>query len=705
MRFARGKRFSISGVCCSTEEALLRKRLDAVVGPKRYTFHLVTCELVTAPEVQDETVMDALRAAGFGVRPTQSHTNEASFVQSHTTALVIVAAAALTVAGHLVEAMEGALLYSRILHGSAIALGGWRIFRRAYAAATSGSLDMNVLMSAAVVGAIAIDKWAEGAAVVVLFGLSLVLESYSMTRTRKAVQALMSSAPQSATVVRSGAEISVAPNEVSPGEILVVRPGERIPLDGVVIAGESSVNQAAITGESLPILKLPGMQVFAGSINERGSFRVEVTKAFEDTLLARIIHLVEEAHQKRAPVQMLVDRFARVYTPAVLGLAVLLALIPPFLSGGSMEDWFYRALVLLVIACPCALVISTPVTLVSAITRAARDGMLIKGGRQIEVLGKLKAIAFDKTGTLTEGKPRVTDFVPLNSIGQRRAMQLIAALGHQSEHHVASALIAEAKTQSIVYDELEVEEFESVPGLGIQGRIDGTRYYLGNHEFCENQGSCSRLVEEHLAALKREGKTGVVFGRDGEALAVIGLIDTARAESRTAIADLEALGIAHMTLLSGDHEGASATVAAEVGLKHVLAELLPEQKVHAVEELKRNYGTVAMVGDGVNDTPALAASSVGIAMGGTGTDAALETADVVLVTDDIGKVPALIGLSRKAMAIVRQNIFLALIVKGLFLILSLSGVATLWMAVLADDGAALLVILNGLRLLGYRNAE
>jgi len=699
---SQGKRFYVSGVCCSTEEMLLHKKLDAVVGSGNYTFNPLTSELVAIPDVEESVIIEALRRTGFDARRKQDRAERNSFLQRHRDALVIGAAAFLTLAGVLAEQMGMGAVLSRALLLSAIGIGGWRIFRKAYAAARSMSLDMNFLMSAAVLGALAIDKWAEGAAVVVLFGLSLALESYSMSRTRRAVQALMSSSPQVATVIREGRELSVAPNEVSPGEILRVRPGERIALDGVVTEGDSSVNQAAITGESLPLVKTIGMPVFAGSINERGSLSVQVTKGFEDTVLAHIIHLVEEAHQKRAPVQTLVDRFARIYTPAVIGLAVVVTVLPPLFLGGSFGEWFYRALVLLVIACPCALVISTPVTLVSAITAAARHGVLIKGGRQIEILSRIRAIAFDKTGTLTEGKPRVTDIIPLNSISGTRTLQLIAALGHRSEHHVATAIIAEAEAKAIPYEFLKVEAFESVPGMGIQARIEGIRYYLGNHEFCEERGYCSPAVEEGLDSLTREGKTGVVFGTDHDPIAIIGLRDTARNESRSAITKLQQLGIEHMVLLSGDHEAPSTVVAREVGLAHCSAGLLPEQKVNAVEGLKQKYGTVAMVGDGINDTPALAASSVGVAMGGTGTDAALETADVVLVSGDIGKLPLLVALSRQAMAIVRQNIALALVTKGLFLALSISGVATLWMAVLADDGAALAVILNGIRLLGYR---
>jgi len=696
------KRLFVSGVCCATEESLLRKKLDALVGPECYSFNQVTSELMIRGDTDVSKVMKELQAVGFGTRSKTVPLENMSLWQSHADALSNGVAAIFAIAGIVLEATSGGILATRGLLLGAILLGGWKIFLRAFLSARLRSLDMNFLMASAVVGAMVIGKWAEGAAVIVLFGLSLTLESYSVTRTRRAIQALMSSAPSETTVLRDGKELIVPSVEVLPGEILLVRPGERIGLDGIVVQGHSSVNESAITGESTPVVKEPGSSVFAGSINDRGSLRVRVTKGFEDTLLARIIHLVESAQQKRAPVQTFVERFARIYTPAVLGIAVLVAVFPPLLFGESFVQWFYRSLVLLVIACPCALVISTPVTIVSAITCAARRGVLIKGGLQIETLSKVRAICFDKTGTLTAGKPKVTDILPLDSISSERALQLVAAMEYRSEHHFAAAILAEAERRSIVYDSLPVESFEAVPGMGIQAVIEGKLYHLGNHRFCEERGYCSPAVESKLGALSREGKTGVVFGEGKKAIAIIALQDTARFESKTTVARLKQRGIDHMVLLSGDQEAAAKAVANEVGLTTYRAGLLPEQKVKAVEDLRSQHGTVAMVGDGINDAPALAVSSVGIAMGITGTDATLETADVVLMTDGIGKLPFLLGLSRRAMRIVKQNIAAALLLKAVFLVLSISGVATLWMAVLADDGAALVVIANGLRLLVYR---
>ncbi len=695
------KRLFISGVCCATEEVLLRKKLDARFGPRGYSFNQVTRELVL-PRVTDVSSLNReLQAIGFGACSQEELPKAQTFRQRHANAFAITSAAVLAVAGIVLEETGGHTLVSHGLMLGAIVMGGWKIFLKAFHAVRAISLDMNVLMASAVIGALCIGKWAEGVSVILLFGLSLALESYSVTRTRRAIQGLISTAPMEAKVLREGKEMIVPSCDVVPGEILVVRPGERIGLDGVVLDGHSSVNQSVITGESTPVVKMPGSAVLAGSINERGSLRIRVTKVFEETMIARMIHLVEEAQQKRAPIQTFVERFARIYTPAVLVVAVLIALLPPILFGEQLEEWFYRALVLLVIACPCALVISTPVTIVSAITCAARWGVLIKGGRQIETLSKVKAVAFDKTGTLTEGRPRVTDVLSLDSITRERALQLVAAMEYRSEHHFATAILQEADSRSIVYDSVQVASFEAIPGMGIQAIIEGERYYLGNLLFCEEHGFSSPQVEETLEVLSREGKTGVVFGTDRKAIVIIAMQDTARQESKSAIARLERYGIKRMILLSGDHDAAASAVAGEVGLAECVGGLLPGQKVEIVEELKRTYGTVAMVGDGMNDAPALAASSVGIAMGANGTDVALETADVVLMGDDIGKLPLLIGLSAKAMTVVKQNIALAILLKSVFLVLSISGAATLWMAVLADDGAALAVILNGLRLLTY----
>ena len=696
------ERFFVAGVCCATEEAQVRKRLDTLIGPESYNFNSVTCELSIHVDVDEHNVIKHLREAGFIARRKSELQEEVTFWQRHKDTITTVAATIFAALGLALEQLDGSVVASKSLLLVAIILGGWKVFIKGFKAAKSLSLDMNFLMSIAVIGAILIGRWGEGAAVIVLFALSLALESYSASRTRRAIQSLMNLSPNQASVLKDGKEVIVPAREISPGDTIIVRPGERVALDGIVVDGSSSVNQSPITGESIPVPKKIGATVFAGSINERGLLRVKVSRDYEDTTLARIIHLVENAQRKRAPVQTLVDKFARVYTPVVLGIAILISIVPPLVYQEQFVEWFYRALVLLVIACPCALVISTPVTIVSAITNAARHGILIKGGKHIETLSALKAIAFDKTGTLTEGKPKITDIVPLNSFPRERIIQLLAAIENRSEHHLASAVLEEADCHSISYAHIHVDDFEAIPGLGVKARIANENYYLGNHRLCEDRNYCSPVVEQTLEAFSREGKTVVIFGREKEAIAIIAIRDRTRQHSKNAINTLRDLGIRHIVMLSGDHEEAAKSLAQEIGIKEYTAGLLPEQKVNAVEDLKAQYGNVAMVGDGINDAPALAASSAGIAMGGNGTDAALETADIVLMSDDLSRLSPLLRLSRKAMSIIKQNITIALSLKLIFLVLSISGVATLWMAVLADDGAALVVILNGLRVLSMK---
>ncbi len=698
----KGKTYILSGICCAAEEAIVRKKLDAMIGGEKYTFNPVASELQLHADVEVMKVIAHLRDAGFGMRDKHEVSVEEAFWQRYGDAAQTGVAAFLMVAAIILDHVQSNGLVSRTLLLVAIGTGGWKVFLKAFRSLRSTTLDMNVLMSLAVVGALFIDKWSEAAAVIVLFSLSLMLESYSAARTRRAIQALISLSPEQASVIRNGKEILVSVKDVKVDETTLIRPGERIPLDGIVIEGTSSVNQSLITGESMPVAKAEGSLVYAGSMNERGSLRVRVTAGAEDTTLAHIAQLVQDAQHKRAPIQNFVDRFARVYTPIVLGIAVLIGTVPPLVWAEPFGEWLYRALVLLVIACPCALVISTPVTIISAVTHAARRGMLIKGGKYIEVLSKVRAIAFDKTGTLTEGKPRVTDIIALNSISRDEVLRVVAALENHSEHHIATAVLAEAESREIHYANLPIENFESIPGMGVKARVGGELYYFGNHQLCEVSGYCSPLVEDTLESLSREGKTAVVLGREREALGIIAMRDTARDQSREALDRLRQLGIKELLMLSGDHEGSVQQLAREIGVTRSKAEMLPEQKVSAVEELVARYGIVAMVGDGINDAPALAASSVGIAMGVSGSDATLETADVILMSDDLSKLPELFGLSRKAMNIVMQNIALALTIKVIFLLLGAFGVATLWMAVLADDGAALIVILNGLRALSYR---
>jgi Cd2+/Zn2+-exporting ATPase len=701
-RTVERKRFLVSGVCCAAEEQILRKCFDSSVGSDRYTFSLVSSELRIDPAVSNEQVLHDLRRAGFQGRLKQDVRPPQSFLERHGRSLWTALAVVLAAAGMASGAFGWSPLSEKILLGAAIVAGGWQILLKVIAALRARALDMNVLMTLAVIGAVSIGRWNEAAAVIILFSVALMLESYSASRTRRAMESLVAISPQQANVLANGSEHTIPAAEILPDDIMLIRPGERIPTDGVVVEGESDVNEAAITGESVPVGRKIGDTVFAGSLNGVGSLTVQATRRYEDSTLAHIIHLIEEAEQQRAPVQSFVDRFAAVYTPVVVIIAVLVAVIPPLLLAMPFDTWLYRALVLLVIACPCALVISTPVTLVSALTNGARNGILIKGGKHLEDLRSVSAIAFDKTGTLTGGMMSVTDVIPLDNNPQDSIVELAAALELRSEHHLAAALVSESERRGLVPGRLAVDRFKAHPGRGVAATIEGIRFYLGNRELCREQHFLTREVENHLAALNQEGKTTIVLGKTGSSLGIIALRDQLRPQSREVVSILRKQGIRHIVMLSGDNERVAAAMATEAGIEQWVSALLPAGKVEAIEKLKKDYGGVAMVGDGINDAPALAAASVGIAMGAGGSDTALETADIVLMGDNLAKIPHVLGLSRLSMRIIRQNVAIALGLKIIFLALSLTGVATLWMAILADDGASLAVIANGLRALGFR---
>jgi Cd2+/Zn2+-exporting ATPase len=554
-------------------------------------------------------------------------------------------------------------------------------------------------MAIAVLGAVGIQKYGEAAAIVVLYMFSLLLESKSTDKARQALQDLLKFTPLTATVKRNGREVSIPAEQIHVGEIIVIRPGERLPLDGEVVSGSSSLDQAPITGESMPVPKRTGDAVFAGSFNQLGTLDVRVTKIATDSTLARIIHLVEDAQSKKAPMQTFVERFALYYTPTVFALAILVAAVPPLAFGAGFLDWFYRALVLLVVACPCAFVISTPVSLISAMTNAARHGILLKGGKHLETLAKVRAVAFDKTGTLTRGKPVVTDILSLNGMSPNDILRVAASAELKSEHPLAEALLVKAQESGISMSDAQVEEFTAIAGKGIRATIDGKKFVVGNHQLIEDMGVCSPEVEEMLQRLELQGKTALVLSDERSVLGVIAVADRIRAESATVVKELHRLGIEKVVLLTGDNDATASATAAELSLDEVKAQLLPQEKLLAIQELKSRHAPVVMVGDGINDAPALAAADVGIAMGRAGSDTALETADVVLMSDNIAKVPYAIALGKRTFRIIKQNIALALLTKLVFLVLGVFGLTSLWLAILADDGATILVLANGMRLL------
>jgi len=688
----------IKGMDCPDEKSLVEKMLTDIPGLKRFDANLMTGRLRIVHESKAlPRIIAALENVGLAVTVSGVAQPAEGLWARYAREISTGMAGAFMGVGFLLYFMEAGKVWEITAYLLAIGSGGWLIARKGLAAARHRSLDMNFLMSVAVIGAMSIGAWGEGAMVVFLFALAQVLEGRAMDRARNAVRALMELAPPIARVLREGKEITVPVEEVRVGELIRLRPGEKAPLDGEVGDGYSAINEAPITGESVPVDKKPGDAVYAGSINGQGSLDVRITHLSNDSTLAHIIHLIEEAQAARAPSQAFVDRFARIYTPAVLVLAVLIAVIPPLFPGQMFDDWFYRALVLLVIACPCALVISTPVAIVSGLARGARDGILIKGGAHLENAGHLRALAFDKTGTLTLGAPCVQDVIALHAASSSELLTIASSLESRSEHPLAQAILSYASGSGI--EPLPVEAFQALTGLGIEARVDGKVYVLGNHRLFEERKLCTPEVEALLKQHEQEGKTVILIGTRRQTLGLITVADTPRPEARAAIESLRAYGIDSIVMLTGDNQGTAMAIARQLGIDEVHAELLPADKVEAVRALVARHGRVGMVGDGVNDAPAMAAATTGIAMGGIGTDAALETADMVLMSDDLAKLPLAIRLSRATMGAIRQNIFLALVIKGVFLALAITGHATLWMAVFADDGASLIVIANGLRLL------
>ena len=686
--------FRVEGLDCHEEVALIERRFKHLEGLETFTADVVGGRLrVQYDAARLSTSAIAGAVADTGMRAWLEHDEPRSAAPQGAPLRLWASGAA--VAGSLGATLAGWTLAALVLAIAAIATGGTTSARRAWAALRLRTFDMHVLMSLAVIGAMAIGEWLEGATVVFLFALAQHLEARSLTRARTAIRALMDLTPPEATVLRDGGEQRVAADAVRPGERIRVRPGDKLPLDGRVVAGTSEINQAPITGESLPVEKVPGDEVFAGTINGHGALEIEVTRPRRDTTLARIVHLVEEAQTKRAPSQAFVDRFARVYTPAVIVLAAVVAIVPPLAGWGEAGSWVYRALVLLVIACPCALVIATPVAVVSALAAGARHGVLVKGGLHLERLAGIRAIAFDKTGTLTAGTPTVVGVEGENGAAPDEVLALAAAANRHSEHPVGRVIAHEAAARGLTAP--SVSAFRAVPGQGVEASLDGARVLVGSARFLESEGvSCNGAGPDVAPG---SGTTTAYVARGGRLAGRIALADVPREAARDAVDLLRRHDIRHVTMLTGDRREVAERIGAVVGVDAVEAGLLPEDKVEAVRRLRARWGGVAMVGDGINDAPALAAADVGVVMGAVGSDAALETADVALMGDELAKLPFVLRLSRATARTIRVNIAAALIVKAAFLALAVSGHTSLWLAILADTGTSLVVIANGLRLL------
>ena len=720
-----GRSFQVSGLDCAEEVAILNK----VVGPKiggaeHLAFDVINGRMTildSAREVPDDEVAELVASTGMTAKPWNAE-NASEDQAAHLAGqrLFTALSGGFWAAGfiwHLVETGLGGAVGIFSGHGdapmplveiglfaAAILFGVWLVAPKAWSSARRLSPDMNLLMVVAVAGAIALGEFFEAATVAFFFSLSLYLESWSVGRARNAVSALLDLAPPTARIIHDdGSEADVPAANVAVGDRFVVRSGDRIPLDGEVTDGAGAVDQAPITGESALVPKELGDEVYAGTINGEGTLTVRATKAASDTVLAKIIRMVGDAHARRAPVEQWVAKFARIYTPIVMVLAVAIAVLPTVFMSGAWDYWFYNALVLLVIACPCALVISTPVSIVAALTASARAGVLIKGGAYVEAPGRTTALAMDKTGTITMGEPEVAAVHPLGGASVQELMTLAASLEARSSHPLARAILARAEADSI--DVSAAEDTRTVPGRGLEGRAGGRSIWLGSDRFAEEKGFESAIPTDLRDRIESAGSTLVVVGDESGVTGILELRDRIRPDAKGVVARLHAQGVKTIIMLTGDNERTARAVAAEVGIDEIRAELLPEDKVTAIEKLVETHDMVAMIGDGVNDAPAMARAHYAIAMGAVGSDAAIETADIALMTDDIGKVPWLIGHSRRAMSIIRQNIGISLATKALFVGLTAFGMASMWGAIAADVGVSLLVVANALRLLNGREHE
>lgn len=692
--------YRLQGLSCANCAAKFEKNVRAIETVEEAHVNFGAAKLT----VVGKATIDQLEKAGAfdGIHVIPEHERKevphVPFWKKRANVLAVISAIFLVI-GSLLSFMKGEQHgLVTVMFALAIVIGGYDLFRAGLANLGRLQFDMKTLMTIAIIGAALIGEWKEGAVVVFLFAVSEALERYSMERARRSIRHLMDLAPKKALVRRGNREYEVDVDNLQVNDIIVVKPGQKIAADGVVVNGASSVNEAAITGESLPVYKTVGDDVYAGTLNEEGALEVRVTKRVGDSTIVKIIHLVEEAQAERAPSQQFVDRFARYYTPAIMAIAALVAILPPLLFSEDWKTWIYRGLAVLVVGCPCALVISTPVAIVTAIGRAARIGVLIKGGVYLETLGRLQAIAFDKTGTLTKGMPEVTDIRTFHRRSEEELLHLSACMEKYSQHPLATAIVRKAKEKALPLDNFDVTNFRSMTGKGITATVNGETYYVGSPALFSDH-LLSQDVRDVIQALQQEGKTVVVVGDTEQVFGVIAISDQVREQVASVVQQLRAAGVTGIVMVTGDNQATANAIGKTAGITEVRAELLPEDKLHIIKEMKQQYGRIAMAGDGVNDAPALAAADVGIAMGRNGTDVALETADVVLMADDLQQLPYAIRLSRRTLRIIQQNIAVAFLLKLLALIFIVPGWLTLWMAIFADMGATLIVLFNSLRLM------
>ncbi|RXN53175.1 heavy metal translocating P-type ATPase [Streptococcus agalactiae] len=695
------KTYRIEGLSCTNCAGKFEKNVKQLSGVTSATVNFGASKI----SVEGQTTIEELEEAGafenLIIRDDQENDEQVrskeSFIKRNIALIISLGFILVAVISQLSLGEDH--LLTKALYILAIIIGGFDLFKEGFSDLIKLDFSMESLMTIAIIGAAFIGEWAEGSIVVILFAISEALERFSMDKARQSIRSLMDIAPKEALIRRNNVEQLVSVDKIDIDDIMIIKPGQKIAMDGLVINGHSSVNQAAITGESVPVEKQLDDEVFAGTLNEEGVLEVKVTKKVTDTTIAKIIHLVEEAQGERAPAQAFVDKFAKYYTPFIIIMALLIVVVPPLFFGGDWNKWLYQGLSILVVGCPCSLVISTPVSIVSAIGNAAKNGVLVKGGVYLEEIGHLRAIAFDKTGTLTKGKPVVTDFIATSSETDINYLSIISSLESLSQHPLASAILNEADKTNVDYKSIQIEDFQSITGKGLTGIHQNIRYYIGSPKLFSASVIEETAVKVQYRQFQEQGKTAMYFGTDEQILGVIAVADEVRDSSAAVISELHKLSIEHTIMLTGDNTKTAESIGKQLGVTEIKGDLMPQEKLDSIKALRTTYNKVAMVGDGINDAPALAASTVGIAMGGAGTDTALETADVALMGDDLQKLPFIVRLSRQTLKVIKQNITFSLGIKLLALLLVIPGWLTLWIAIVADMGATLLVTLNGLRLM------
>lgn len=695
------KTYRIEGLSCTNCAGKFEKNVKQLPGVTSATVNFGASKI----SVEGQTTIEELEEAGafenLIIRDDQENDEQVrskeSFIKRNIALIISLGFILVAVISQLSLGEDH--LLTKALYILAIIIGGFDLFKEGFSDLIKLDFSMESLMTIAIIGAAFIGEWAEGSIVVILFAISEALERFSMDKARQSIRSLMDIAPKEALIRRNNVEQLVSVDKIDIDDIMIIKPGQKIAMDGLVINGHSSVNQAAITGESVPVEKQLDDEVFAGTLNEEGVLEVKVTKKVTDTTIAKIIHLVEEAQGERAPAQAFVDKFAKYYTPFIIIMALLIVVVPPLFFGGDWNKWLYQGLSILVVGCPCSLVISTPVSIVSAIGNAAKNGVLVKGGVYLEEIGHLRAIAFDKTGTLTKGKPVVTDFIATSSETDINYLSIISSLESLSQHPLASAILNEADKTNVDYKSIQIEDFQSITGKGLTGIHQNIRYYIGSPKLFSASVIEETAVKVQYRKFQEQGKTAMYFGTDEQILGVIAVADEVRDSSAAVISELHKLSIEHTIMLTGDNTKTAESIGKQLGVTEIKGDLMPQEKLDSIKALRTTYNKVAMVGDGINDAPALAASTVGIAMGGAGTDTALETADVALMGDDLQKLPFIVRLSRQTLKVIKQNITFSLGIKLLALLLVIPGWLTLWIAIVADMGATLLVTLNGLLLM------